>query len=491
MQKTSMIEIKNAIKSGFADASKVVNKNTADIVGQELSQAVDDAKKMTGVLFSPLVAALKKDDVPKADVKRNSFLEEMVGYFGKQEKAASREFKPDEKKSPWYKLLIGVGLIMGAVAGVILLPFTLLWKGLMAIKPIALFFGKIGKAIKGTLMFKYFEDITKWFKKLPIIGRFLSAFKTGFKFLAWPLQVILMAIDFIKGFVGKEGDIISKIKSGLMNVIKQFIELPVKLFGWIADWFLGLANITVKGGSAKVIMSNVMQFAGIFIDGMVGLFTGIGQAMQGLYNLISPVLMPLIKDIIEGIKILIDGFSAAWETFKPWMLSKILWVGSMFSETIKPALIDLWDLVTSPVRMIQGTVDWMKDFLKNDTSFINQIKKIFTEIRQSIIDYAFSLLPVWAQKLLGIDKKEEPSRQVDSITQDRIREASKYGMAKERKDKKRLEEQKNMTKGLAAQNTMTMRTAASINNNNRVEYATEAIPDESDNALSGVTLLLN
>ena len=77
-------EIKQAIQKGFA----TTGKHTADVLGDKLGQAVDDAKKMTGVLFSPLIGALKKDKPSKADKKRNSLLEEMVNYFGKAEKAA-------------------------------------------------------------------------------------------------------------------------------------------------------------------------------------------------------------------------------------------------------------------------------------------------------------------------------------------------------------------------------------------------------------------
>ncbi len=483
-------EIKLAIQKGFVDASTTVNKHTAEVIGQELGGAIDDVKKMTGVVLSPLAAAFKKDDTPKADKERNGLLEEMVDYFGKQEAAAGREFDPKEKKSPWYKLLVGVGLIVGGLAGAILLPFTLLWKGLMAIKPIAMFFGKIGAFIKGTKMFTYFDDLIKWFHKLPILGRFISAFKTGFKFLAWPLQIIMMAIDFIKGYAGKEGDIVSKIKAGLLGVVKGFIELPVKLFGWIADWFLGLFDITVKGGSAKVIMDNVMQFAGIFIDNMIQFVTVLMGFMKSMWNFIAPVLIPLVKDTIEGISILIQGFQSAWDEFKPWMASKILWVGSFFTDTLKPVLIDLWDLMTSPVRFVTELVGWMKGMFQQDMEIIGKIKSVFNEIVGFLIDWIIGLfewipgVKKYGDKLKESLKIEEPTKQVDEIVAGKKRTATTYATRQARKEEMAAAQQKEQTKELARGNVATLKTAAAISNNNRVEYATESIPDESEGALS-------
>lgn len=489
-------EIKMAIQKGFVDASTTVNKHTAEVIGNELGGAIDDAKKLTGAMLSPLAAAFKKDDVPKEDKERNSLLTEMVDYFAKQEAAAGREFDPKEKKSPWYKLLIGVGLIIGGIAGAILLPFTLLWKGLMAIKPIAMFFGKIGAFIKGTKMFTYFDDLIKWFHKLPVLGRFISAFKTGFKFLAWPIQVIMMAVDFIKGYMGTEGDIIAKIKGGLLSVIKGFIELPVKLFGWIADWFLGLFDIKVKGGSAKVIMDNVMQFAGIFIDNIIATFTAIGDFMKFIWKLIGPTVIEIVKDFVVDIGIIVDTLSAAWETFKPWMAEKILWLGGFFTDKVKPMLVSFWDLITSPIKMIKGTIDWIKGNIKQDMESINKIKTVFNEIILFLVDWIFGLFS-WIPGMDKVKKKvtdfigvqNEPTKEVDQVIASRKNTAATYATRQATKDEMAMRAQKDTTKELARGNIATMKTAAAINNNNKVEYATEPIADETDNKLMGLQML--
>jgi hypothetical protein len=491
-------EIKLAIQKGFVDASTTVNKHTAEVIGNELGGAIEDAKKLTGAMLSPLAAAFKKDDVPKEDKERNSLLTEMVDYFGKQEAAAGRKFDPKEKKSPWYKLLIGVGLIVGGIAGAILLPFTLLWKGLKAIKPIAVFFGKIGLFIKGTKMFTYFDDLMKWFKKLPILGRFISAFKTGFKFLAWPIQVILMAIDFIKGFAGTEGDIIAKIKGGLLSVIKGFIELPVKLFGWIADWFLGIFDIKVKGGSAKVMMDNVMQFAGIFIDNIIGFLTAIWDGMKFIWKLIGPTVIEIVKDFVVDIGIIVDTLSAAWDTFKPWMQGKLLWIGSFFTDKVKPMLIAFWDLITNPIKIIEGTVNWMKGLFQKGGELggkmVEKVKNVFVELGNAIINWILDLFPPklknWIAKKIGIKQPEnEPTKQIDSIITGRKTTAATYATRQATKEEMAMKAQKETTKELARGNIATMKTAAAITNNNKVEYVTEPIADETDNKLIGFAMM--
>lgn len=482
-------EIKLAIQKGFVDASTTVNKHTAEVIGNELGGAIEDAKKLTGAMLSPLAAAFKKDDVPKEDKERNSLLTEMVDYFAKQEAAAGRKFDPKEKKSPWYKLLIGVGLIVGGIAGALLLPFTLLWKGLMTIKPIAVFFGKIGRYIAKTQMYKYFDDLMMWFKKLPVLGKFISAFKTGFRFLAWPIQVILSAIDFIKGFAGTEGDIIAKIKGGLLNVIKGFIDLPVKLFGWIADWFLGLFDIKVKGGSAKVIMDNVMQFAGIFIDNIIEFFSMILEGYKLIWQFIGPSVIQFIKNLGTYFLQLWEDTKVVIGAFQEFGKITLTAIGEFFAW-LKPALVELWTFITSPVKILMAVVDWIKGNIAQDMQIIGKVKTVFDEIVTFLIDWIFSLFS-WIPGIDKVKKKvtdfigvqNEPTKEVDAITQSRKTAAATYATRQATKEEMAMRAQKETTKELARGNIATMKTAAAITNNNRVEYTTEPIADETDNKL--------
>lgn len=112
-------------------------------------------------------------------------------------------------------------------------------------------FGRVFSPIKkaGDLITTVFKSITGIFGKvfgvigragrflsqMPVISSFVSGFVKGFKKLFLPLQVIMSVIDFIQGFMGNEGTFVDKIKAGLMRVVHDFIELPVKLLGGIAD----------------------------------------------------------------------------------------------------------------------------------------------------------------------------------------------------------------------------------------------------------------
>lgn len=133
------------------------------------------------------------------------------------------------------------------------------WSGILG----ALIFS-IGAAI-GAFMHRYFVVITKLplFSKvaklftsleaLPFIGKLVKSVKFGFKWLGWPLTLILSVIDFIKGFQETEGDLWEKIKGGFWSAIEGFIELPVKFIGWVVEKVAGLFGVELEGVGDKIM----------------------------------------------------------------------------------------------------------------------------------------------------------------------------------------------------------------------------------------------
>jgi hypothetical protein len=496
-------EIKEAIQKGFTDASMTVSKHTADVIGDELGGALDDAKRLTGAALAPIagaIGALGKDKESKSDKTRNNLLQEMVDYFNAEEIRKNKEFDPKEKKSPWYKLLVAVGLIVGGIAGAILLPFTLLKRALMGITPIAKFFGKFGKAVKGMKLFQYADDAVKWVAKLPILGTFFSAFKTGFKFLAWPIQAVFSLIDFIQGFMGTEGTLIDKIKGGLWGVIEGFIELPVKLFGWIADWFLGLFDIKVQGGTAAAIMGTVKDLAMQFFDVIFEFGSAVAKLFSVIYDLVQPYIQKFTSEFVEKWPAIVAQIKEVWESIKAFLKPKIEWVLSIFEE-LKPNLSTFLYILLSPITGLTNIVKFVTNFL-SDNKFredsIEKVKNVFDNLLTGIIQWITDIIPdipilrdvksKLQEKFLNKPEQlpTEVLGQVDKEKRNLVLAAARKKVSEEERKNKQIEKMiSNQEKTAEAQAGAT---AAIVNSQKDKSVDKTEIPDKSENGLLGFAM---
>jgi len=479
MPDTITRELKDAIKKGFSDAQQVTARHTADIIGDELGKGLEDVKKLTGAALTPLKGLIGRftggRDETKSDRKRNSLLKDMVDYFHRQEKAAGRQFDPKKKKGPMgvlWMAAIALAAVLGAVVGKIVLPFTLLFAALTKIKPIARGINKIGdvfttffrkvvsfarltklpafKALKPGVLVKLFAGLYNFFAKIlsPFmkvfafaqklgLGTLFSAFKTGFKFLAWPLQIILSVIDFIKGFVQTEGTIAQKIMGGLWEVIDGFIGLPVRLFGWIADWVLKQFGIEIEGGVGNRIMNSLKS-----------LWDGITTAILNL----GPI------------------------------------IGEWFNERMN-----------SLKQRLTGVADFLAPVTAKVSSFFDdmgeRISTFFNDMIQKLIGWIMKL-PKWIpgvktlqEELGGMVAEEEPTKRIDEIEKDKqrmaaeaaARRAAKEDMERKQRDKDR-EEQKRA-------NDINIKTATALTNQTRQEKpVAENPPDQNDNNFISLAL---
>jgi hypothetical protein len=144
--------------------------------------------------------------------------------------------------------------------------------------------------------------------KMPILGKLFGALRFGFRVLGWPLQIILSVIDFIRGFVAEERNLADKITAGVKSAVFGFIELPVKLIGWIIEKILGLFGVEVDRVADKI-----MGFIGKFFDMWIGMFRPIIGFFEGLFKTKGSIIDKL-KGAIGGF---LNGIIALFDKIKP------------------------------------------------------------------------------------------------------------------------------------------------------------------------------
>lgn len=197
--------------------------------------------------------------------------------------------------------------------------------------------GKIFEGLgKGFKTFsKIFTGVFKFLGKileLPFLRFLTRGFLVGFEKIFWPLQILLSAIDFVKGFMKTEGTILDKIKGGIKNVIVEFFKWPLELLGKIWEWI----QVKIFGKNPEDIEE--------------------GKAAK-----------TLIEGLGKGIDIIFEGwrllFGLLWEGVK--------WIGSKISPFID------WVKGASWEQTKQSVVDWLKNIFWLPMKLREWIMKIF------------------------------------------------------------------------------------------------------------------
>jgi hypothetical protein len=314
----------------------------------------------------------------------------------------------------------------------------------------------IGAAI-GSFMHRYFVLITKlpifqrvaqWFTKLddiPFIGKLFKAIKFGFKWLGWPLTIILSVIDFIRGYSEAEGSMFEKIKEGLWKALEGFIELPVMFLGWVIEKVLGFFGVEVEG-IGNDMLKVIKDLFFMAIDGWVLIFglvkDGIVASIEGVKNIWNK-----IKDPIAGI------LSEIFNPTGKWAESLINAITPIVAG-VHNFFVDFWNSV---VTWIQDKVpDWMPGR-----------DKIFAGLKSMEMSRmevpAAEASPVDASVDLQKKKIEEQKKQDDGV-------------------KKALEDLDKSVKDSGKQTSDSINAAAVTNNQAGAGGGdTEQIPDEVDN----------
>lgn len=258
--------------------------------------------------------------VPPEDRKRNQYLQQMVGFMRRAEK---REFletgvgKKTRDTSIWMLLAMATAAIIGGLLRKFLLPFeVLLLKPLtFLLKPLQMFhqfmlrfklFGKLMAPLVGAGgMWDKVISVTAKFSgfisKLPILGKLFGALKFGFKFLGWPIQIIFGVIDFIKGFAQAEGSLANRLIEGGKAAIMGFIELPVKLIGWVIEKLLDLFGIEVDGIAQKIldVISSIFDLFTSFFRPVIGFFEGFFKTKGSFMDKLKGAVMGFFKGLMK------------------------------------------------------------------------------------------------------------------------------------------------------------------------------------------------
>ena len=328
-------------------------------------------------IFSPFLTSISQWFLQTEFAKKSSnFLKKLLGIELRREK---REIAQQGlgKKSFLDSLLKGIGMflagaafLMGATIGAITAPLigqiteplrligkalTKFWN-LKSVKmfknflkdpfglskvvlgktgPIGRFIrwiGDLGKSVESPMLLKMarkslgilgkvFSGISKmgmWIMKSPLGRGFLAGFRFGMKWIFWPIQIILSAIDFVKGFAATNGGLYDKFVGGIKNVVSEFFRLPFELFGKLIDWVaseFGIENLGAEkfitsafDGLVDVIFSipiaikNWLKTAlGTAIDWAKNniSFASVSEAISGFFNTVIDSIATFLWDFIK------------------------------------------------------------------------------------------------------------------------------------------------------------------------------------------------
>jgi hypothetical protein len=209
--------------------------------------------------------------------------------------------------------LMALGVIIGAQVALIAKPFMLIGKFIAGLlvdskvltkwsRMLKIMFAGKGKFAK---FFTRLRKLFKFFSRIPLIGHLIKGLKIGFQKLFLPLQLIISAIDFVKGFMDTEGTIYEKIKGGVKNVIVKFLEFPAQLLGKIWEWFqvnfLGKDPQAIeKGAATKGLIKGIGNTVDLIFKGWELIFGGLGTAFDSLLDVIKGIDWQAFKDKMIG-----------------------------------------------------------------------------------------------------------------------------------------------------------------------------------------------
>jgi hypothetical protein len=309
--------------------------------------------------------------VPPHDKKRNKLLQAIVGYLRRDEKRDLLQKSDGSRRSILGMLALLAAAAIGAIIGKFLLPFKTVFGGLMKtmkvapiLKTVGAFFtkkfpilGKLFKSLGGIFsksgpLGRLFTFVTT---KIPFFSSIFKFLKFGFTKLAWPLQIIMSVIDFIKGFQQTEGNLADKVIGGIKNALFKFFELPVKIIGWIVEKVLGLFGVEVDGVAGKI-----MDFLKSWWDTIFSLFRPIIGLIEGFFTTegsIADKFKGALAGFFNGIR---DMIAAISNFFLP-MVDPIQKTFSAFFDSMGGLLDIITEWSGKIGKIVTGIINWFKD----------------------------------------------------------------------------------------------------------------------------------
>jgi hypothetical protein len=436
MDDTIKDKITREVTQGFDKVTTTISQTVGgtfrDVVGPEINKLFDFVKDMASGVWSWVKAAgtsvlgiftgFGKSEELQEQEKQTGILNNIWGYFKREERRQSRAMPEDDKGNLTIIGLLGalLGMVAGSLAALtggilasFLIPFrvltdfgvalgrlvgrlvpttklftrvgAVLGKILGPLRTVLNFFTKIGSATTGLLksMSPFVRSFGRMLRFIPVIG--------------WGITLIMGIVDFFRGFRQSEGEgILERIKDGLVSVIMGFFDPVFKVFGWLADKVLGWFNIEIDGGSAEAIMKFFRGSLEGFYNGIIWLIEGIGKLFWGTVN--------FIQDKWHYVKSIWDfGVSAIkrdWQLMGEHFQSVIQWLKDTVQGVFDAIGHPFDKYIRQPLRKL---VEWFTG--TPDHSKWDKILDTIYEIVQKVFDFImkpfemFILNPI--EKLIG------------------------------------------------------------------------------------------
>jgi len=347
-------------------------KNIFGKIGSQVREVMGELAEVFDVVIGVFKSAFNfiKDSflgffsrVPPQDRKRNQLLQKIVDFMRRREKRDFVDMGKTAGGAKGFWLIIGmiIAALVGGMIKKILMPFKMLFKGLRIgaglarIKMFFLAFSKFGNAlfkIQHKILWygEMIKGLLSWFPKIgKVLGHLFTALRWGFRWLGWPIQIIFSVIDFIKGFNATEGNIAQKIIGGLKQVVKGFIELPVKLLGWVIEKVLGLFGVEVTGVADKIMgwIDTILEISYGWLKPILGFFEGFFSTegnildkliggVKGFFDGIKSMFMTIAGLLPESMQENIVQFFTAFGAFFEMLIDKfkglLEWFGIEFDS---------------------------------------------------------------------------------------------------------------------------------------------------------------
>lgn len=308
--KTSLSSITKGIASNITGLFQSIKGHFVGLFGEEsewfdiMSSIKDSVKGFFGWFVQAFVFLFRR--TPAWAIKTNKYLRDMYKLQIKQMKMDFMDTTGGaKKKGGVWGMLSMILLAIAAGIGAWLHRYLIVLTKL----PI---FAKISK------MFSVIDDI-------PFIGKLFKAVKFGFKWLGWPLTILLSVIDFIRGYSETEGSTWEKIKGGLWKAIEGFIVLPVTFMGWVIETIAGWFGVELDN-VGKDIMDFIKAMFNLVIFGWEQLGTLIWQE----------ILVNIPKWTMKLIGILGDIVTWFYDFFVDFWNETIEWIKSVVPDWMMP-----------------------------------------------------------------------------------------------------------------------------------------------------------
>jgi hypothetical protein len=220
--------------------------------------------------------------------KTPNWAKKMIKYLRNAYDLQAKQFKMDLAATGFEK---GHGLSLKGV----MLAFIGLLGG-----SIGAFLGRYFGFISKLPIFNKIGQMFRSLKSIPFLGKLIKAVKFGFKWIGYPLQLLIGLFDFIKAFKESEADTLwGKIKDGLWAALEGFIRLPIEFLGWIAEEVLELFGIKFDG----------QEFANKAIKFFKDLFNFVIFGWEELFKLVKLEFPPIAQKIKEWTDLILDSFN--------------------------------------------------------------------------------------------------------------------------------------------------------------------------------------